>query len=96
MVAYVIAQIRVHDPEGYKNYLAGVGRTLANHKATIVGRSLEPEVLEGEWALPRTVIIRFPTVEDARRWHSDPEYREVAEHRHRAADANLVLIEGAE
>jgi len=51
-------------------------------------------VIEGEWATPRTVIMRFPSPDHARRWHDDPDYQALAEHRRRAARANLVLVEG--
>jgi len=56
----------------------------------------ETEVIEGDWALPRTVLMRFPDAAHARAWHADPDYRALAEHRHRAARANLVLVSPAE
>ena len=46
------------------------------------------------YAAPRTVIMKFPSLDQARRWHADPDYRALAEHRHRSARANLVLVEG--
>lgn len=96
MSAYVIAQIRVRDPAGYQKYLDGFAAVFRRHHGKVVARSPEAQVIEGEWALPRTVILRFPTAEDARRWHDDPDYRAIAEHRHRSADCNLVLVEGAD
>ena len=38
--------------------------------------------------------MKFPSVAHARAWYNDPEYQALAEHRHRAAKANLVLVEG--
>jgi len=51
-------------------------------------------VIEGSWALPRTVIMKFPSLEAAHRWHDDPDYQAIAAHRRASAQANLVLIEG--
>ena len=96
MSAYVIAQIEVFDPETYKNYLAGFMPVFERHGGRIVGRSPEAEVVEGEWVYPRTVILRFPTVEDAHRWHDDPDYRALADFRHRSAKTNLVIVEGVD
>ena len=51
-------------------------------------------VLEGAWNLPGTVILRFPSVKAAQAWYDDPEYLQLAEIRHRAADANLAIVDG--
>ena len=53
-----------------------------------------PEVLEGHWPCSRTVLIRFPNADEAKRWYNSPDYRELVKHRHRASDANIVLVEG--
>jgi uncharacterized protein (DUF1330 family) len=94
MSAYVIAQITVEDMGEYQHYLDGFLPIFERHGGRMVGRSLEAEVMEGEWARPRTVIMRFPTSEDARRWHADPDYKALAEHRHRSSQASIVLVGG--
>ena len=94
MSAYVIAQLEVHDMAGFEKYLAGFMPIFERHGGKLVGLSPKAEVIEGEWAMPRTVIMRFPTAEDARRWHDDPAYQALAEHRHRASRANIVMIDG--
>ena len=94
MSAYVIAQLDVHDIAEFEKYLAGFYPIFERHGGKLMGRSLEAEVIEGEWTLPRTVIMRFPTAEDAKRWHADPAYQALAEHRHRSSQANIVLVGG--
>ncbi len=94
MSVYVIAQLEVHDMVEFEKYLAGFMPVFERHGGKLVGLSLEAEVIEGNWAMPRTVVMRFPTSEDARRWHNDPDYQTLAEHRHRASRANIVLIDG--
>ncbi len=96
MSAYVIAQLDVHDMVDFEKYLAGFYPIFERHGGKLVGRSLEAEVMEGVWAMPRTVIMRFPTSDDARRWHDDPEYQALAEHRHRASRANIVMVDGVD
>ena len=94
MSAYVIAQLEVHDMAEFEIYLAGFMPVFERHGGRLVGRSLEAEIIEGEWAMPRTVVMRFLTPEDARRWHADPDYKALAEHRHRASRANIVMVDG--
>ena len=95
MPAYVIGQLDIHDPEAYEEYLAGFMPSFQRHGGELLATSREKtEVLEGTWALPRTVIMRFPSIEDAKAWHSDPEYVELAKIRYRTASANLAVVNG--
>ena len=95
MSAYMVGQLQINDPEEYHPYLDGFLPSFQRHGGELLATSRQvTEVIEGEWAYPRTVIMRFPSVEHARRWHADPEYQALAEHRKRAAYTNLVLVEG--
>ena len=95
MSAYMIAQIEIHDPEEYQNYLAGFMPIFQRYGGELLATTKnDTTVIEGEWAYPKTVIMKFPNVDKAREWHHDPEYIQLAKHRHRSARANLVLIGG--
>ena len=95
MSAYMIAQIKISDPEEYQNYLAGFMPIFERHGGELLATSKnKTTVIEGEWVLPGTVIMKFPSVGHAREWYKDPDYRKLAEHRHRSAKANLVLVDG--
>jgi len=95
MSAYMVAQIEIHDPERYQAYLAGFLPIFERYGGELLATSKsETEVIEGEWATPRTVIMKFPSLDQAHRWHADPDYQALAEHRRQSARANLVLVEG--
>ena len=95
MSAYMIAQIQITDPEAYQAYLAGFMPIFHRYDGELLATSGgQTEVLEGAWAYPRTVIMKFPSQDHARRCYRDPDYQALAEHRHRSAQANLVLVEG--
>ena len=97
MSAYMIAQIEVDDPETYKKYLAGFMPIFERHGGELLATSGgATTVIEGTWALPRTVLMKFPSVDHAHAWHDDPDYQELAKHRHQSARANLVLVEGVD
>jgi uncharacterized protein (DUF1330 family) len=38
--------------------------------------------------------MKFPSMDHAHRWHDDPDYQALAQHRWRSSQANLVLVEG--
>ena len=53
-------------------------------------------IVEGEWKLPRLVIIEFPSREKAEAWYRSPEYQKVLPLRLKSSAGNLVIVDGAE
>ena len=95
MSAYMIAQIKIEDSAEYQNYLAGFMPIFQRHGGELLATSKnKTTVIEGEWAYPGTGIMKFPSPDHAQQWYNDPDYKKLAEHRHRSAMANLVLVEG--
>jgi uncharacterized protein (DUF1330 family) len=93
MSCYFIAQITIYDREEYKKYLDGFDEIFEKYKGIVAAVDEEPTILEGEWPCTRTVLIRFPDKEEARRWYDSPEYRDLVRHRHQAAESNIVLVQ---
>ncbi|MEP0940174.1 MAG: DUF1330 domain-containing protein [Rhizobiaceae bacterium] len=95
MSIYVVGQLNIHSYEDYKEYLAGFTPIFERYNGELLATSKqETEILEGTWAMPRTVLMRFPDTESARAWFNDPDYQKLAEIRRRNADTNLVMVEG--
>ncbi|UCC30992.1 MAG: DUF1330 domain-containing protein [Phycisphaerales bacterium] len=94
MSAYFIAQITIHDHERYKRYLDGFDAVFARHTGEVVVVDDSPTILEGKWPYTRTVVIRFPNEDDAKRWYDSAEYQDLVQYRHQASEANIVLVEG--
>jgi uncharacterized protein (DUF1330 family) len=95
MPAYVIGQLDIHNPEAYQSYLNGFMPSFQRHGGELLVTSrAETETLEGSWSMPCTVVMRFPSVENARAWYNDPDYVELAKIRHQTATTNLVVIDG--
>ena len=53
------------------------------------------EMLEGA-EVQGVVILEFPTVADAKAYYDSPAYREAREHRFKAADYRVLIVEGAQ
>ena len=76
MAAYVMVSYDITDPEGYEGYVPGVLPLLEKHGAEILVADYEAQPLEGT-ARSVYVVLRFPSEEAARNWHSDPAYQPV-------------------
>lgn len=94
MTAYVIVDIEVLDPEGYKEYVKAAPATVAHFGGRYLARGGENETLEGEWEAKRLVILEFESVEKAKEWLNSSEYGPVKALRHRYAKTNMVVVEG--
>lgn len=93
---YALFQIEVTDHERFgAEYVPPTMETIEAHGGRVLVSAGAPEVLEGEWAYNRTVVVEFPTVEDARAWYDDETYREATEVRHETTGAeNVVIVPG--
>jgi uncharacterized protein (DUF1330 family) len=96
MSVYIIAQIRIHDRAEYDKYSEGFLDVFARFQGELLVVSENPAVIEGSWPYTRTVLIRFPSAEEARRLYESPEYQKIAQHRFRASVANAVMVEALE
>ena len=94
MAAYVIAEVEVTNPEGYKPYTELVPASIALYGGRFLARGGTAEVLEGEWPPRRRVIIEFPSMEAARAWWDSPEYAKPKAMRRAASNGRLILLEG--
>jgi uncharacterized protein (DUF1330 family) len=94
MPAYVIALEVIEDRKEFDRYRAGVHDILKKFRGEILASSEDFEVVEGTWPYTKTVVIRFPSMEQAKRWYNAPEYQEVAKHRFRSTKTDLIFIEG--
>jgi uncharacterized protein (DUF1330 family) len=84
----------VHDPAEFAEYQR------LNRENRDPSSPMEPlvvygdiEALEGE-APDGIVMLKFPTVEDARAWYDRPAYQEALQHRLRAADYRAMIVQG--
>lgn len=94
MAAYVLAEIEITNPEGYKEYTATVPATIAQYGGKFLTRGGAVEVLEGDWPQRRRVIIQFDSMAAAKRWWDSPEYSKPKAMRRANSNGRLLLLEG--
>jgi uncharacterized protein (DUF1330 family) len=94
MTAYITAQIDIHDQDRYEKYGQGFMQVFSRFQGKMLVVDESPEILEGQWAYTRTVLIEFPSAQSAKAWYFSDAYQELADHRWGASFANVVLLEG--
>ena len=93
--AYIIAEVEVHDAEGFEAYRSGVAPMIAAFGGRYLVRGGPITALEGDPPTRRVVVIEFPSKAEAETfWHSE-EYRPVAALRHKSAHSRIYMVEGA-
>ena len=94
MVAYLIVQTRVTDPVRMEAYRALAPAAVEKYGGTYLSRGGAFEHLEGDWDVPRLVLLEFPSMEAARAFYGSPEYAEAMAARKGAAEFTMTLLEG--
>lgn len=96
MTAYVIAQLRIHDPTRFDRYVAGFMPVLTKYSGRLMATDGEPEVMEGPWIGDRVVVLAFEDGDAAKTWAASADYQEIVKDRWAAAETILLLVQGME
>ncbi len=92
--AYIIASVDVQDPQQYEEYKRLSTIAMKAHGAEVCIRGGKVDVLEGDWNPGRLVLLKFPSVEQARTFYDSTEYKAARKAREGIAVMRMVLIEG--
>jgi uncharacterized protein (DUF1330 family) len=95
MPAYIVAQLKVHDPAMFGRYREAVTPLVDRFGGRYRVRGGELDVLEGDWPYPRLTIIEFQSKDAARLFYESPEYQKVLPLRQESADGTVVIVESA-
>ena len=91
---YVIVQLKVTNPEYYKEYVSQVSEVVKKFGGEYLVRNGEYQVVEGEDNFPRIVIIKFPTYEKALEWYNSDEYKSIKEIRLANSEGSNIVVRG--
>jgi uncharacterized protein (DUF1330 family) len=95
MAAYVIADVKVSDPERYGQYMLMSPGAIAAAGGRFVARGGQHETLEGHWRPNRLVILEFPDYAAAKAFYDSEKYRAARAARAGATEYfNMVVTEG--
>ena len=91
---YVIAQIKVTDPQTYPDYVAQVQPIVEAFGGEFLVRGGRAESYEGTPPGDRNVVIRFPSYEAAQDWYHSDMYAEARALRMAASTSVQTIVEG--
>lgn len=95
MSAYVIVEMTVTDTVRIEEYRKLAGASVAQYGGRFVVRGGRSETLDGDWKPQRLVVLEFPGLAEAKRWHASSEYRAACKIRDQAASTRMVAVEGS-
>lgn len=94
MAAYLIVQGDVHDVEAYKKYTDRSPTVVRKFGGNFIARTTEAQLLEGERAPGRVVVIEFPDKAAVEAFYHSPEYKELRDYRSPFASLQFIAVEG--
>jgi uncharacterized protein (DUF1330 family) len=93
--AYVIVDMKISDPEQYRQYMAAAPAAVAAAGGEYLVRGGEHAVLEGNWQPARIAMLRFPSLDAAKTFYDAELYRAARAKRAGATEFfNMVVVEG--
>ncbi len=95
MTAYVIAEVKVSDPQRYEGYKALSPAAIEAAGGRFLVRGGATEVLEGNWQPGRIVVAQFASMAAAKAFYDSALYLKAREARAGATEVfNMICVEG--
>lgn len=92
--AFLVAEIKVNDPAGYKAYLAKVTPVTDAFGGRFIVRGGKTESIEGAEPAGRVAMIRFNSMQELKRYWDSPAYQEISSIRQKTATSRIYFVEG--
>lgn len=94
MKGYVLMDAEVIDSEAYSEFAGKSSAAIAAHGGRLLVRTSDIEVVQGDWAPKRLVVLEFDSLEAAKGYLGSAEYAALDDVRRRATRAEIVVVEG--
>jgi uncharacterized protein (DUF1330 family) len=94
MAAYLIAEIRVRDATGYEEYRNRISTVIAYHGGRYVVRGGTCQLLEGDGAPGRIVVLEFPSMQKLEGFFHSSEFAALKDLRRSSASSRILAVEG--
>ncbi len=97
MTAYVVGEVTVTDDAWVEEYGTKIEHSIALHGGKFIARGSPNEKLEGNRTLPNSLVItEFPSLDLARAWYHDPDYKPLITLRQTGSTCEITLIDGSQ
>ncbi len=94
--AYMLIEARITDMARFGRYAQAIIPIVQRHGGRYIVMRGSRETLEGDFGDTRVVISEWPTMDAARAFWNDPEYREAVKLREGTGEFRILLMEGVD
>ena len=94
MKAYAIGQLNINNQDQYTDYVKQTSPIVKKYKGKFLVRGGKFTKVWGENQYTRHVVIEFPDLETAFKWHNSDEYMPIRKIREENSSGNLIIVEG--
>ena len=94
MKGYIMIDLEITDPEGFKEYLKLAGPSQKQYGAEVLIGGATCETLEGDWHPHLLAVGEFESVEQALRWYNSEEYDPAKALRLRTTISRAIVVQG--
>jgi uncharacterized protein (DUF1330 family) len=94
MAAYLIANLKIHDPTGFAEYREKVAPLIAAFGGRYLVRGGAVDAVEGDLGLERAIVLEFPDMARLRAFYDSPDYAPLIALRQRTTTSDVALVEG--
>jgi uncharacterized protein (DUF1330 family) len=95
MTVYILSRLTIHDRAEYDKYENQFEEVFANFNGKLLSVDEQPLVLAGEWEATRSVLMEFPSKEDAFTWMQSDAYRQISKHRNAGSTLSSILVKAS-
>ena len=92
--AYLIANVQVTDPEGWKQYVTALPATLAPYHVKTLARAPAVPLDASTPPAGSTVILAFNSMDDLKAWWNSPAYQAIIPLREKSAKTIAYALPG--
>ena len=93
--AYIVVDVDIHNPEIYEEYKQNVVPIVTAFGGEYIARGGALDVVQDElWRPTRMVLLKFPSMDQAKAFVDSPEYAPVKKMRLDNSAGTLVIVEG--
>jgi uncharacterized protein (DUF1330 family) len=93
MSALIIIRVQVSDSSKLKSYQDLAPSIIEKYKGSLLVRGGEVISLEGAKEQRRIVVIKFPSLEDAKSFYYSDEYKEAIKLRRGIAEFEMIAVD---
>jgi uncharacterized protein (DUF1330 family) len=92
MKAYVVGLLEMNNWNWYDEYYQNTAKLIEKYGGKYIASGIKPDVLEGKSTPNAHVILEFPSIEDARSWYQDPEYKKMIKLRQSGGSSDIFIF----